>query len=219
MLWVCYCESDLLSFLFACVTVYNMFGVLSLFIWPKEELSQMRYWPMGINNRQSENKFKCSPTPPVAHPQCLASTPPAGQAIVNSQCNCHSVLPPFAENPSRDHGAGLRQDWQERRHWEDPGGQQGHRGRAQTLVRHAGQPPPPHRPVASTTAGGGGGRRRRSHNCQEVKLPPTLPGPQKTHRSLPLPHPPLPPPPVHHPPFHPHIARPPPGVPHVSVYS
>lgn len=72
------------------------------------------------------------------------------------------------ENPGCNHSPGLWQDWQERCHWEDPGGKQGHRGRAETLVRHAGQPPPPHRPVASTAARGGGGCCRRSHKCQEV---------------------------------------------------
>ena len=97
------------------------------------------------------------------------------------------------ENPGCDHSAGLRQDWQERRHWEDPGGKQVHRGRAETLVRHAGQPPSPHRPVASAAAGGGGGCSRRSHKCQEVKLPPEhIAAPQT---------PPLPPPtcPMHFP--------------------
>lgn len=95
------------------------------------------------------------------------------------------------ENPGCDHSAGLRQDWQERRHWEDPGGKQVHRGRAETLVRHAGQPPSPHRPVASAAAGGGGGCRCRSPKCQEVKLPPehiAAPPPNPTSSSTHLPH-------------------------------
>lgn len=72
------------------------------------------------------------------------------------------------ENRSCDHSAGLWQDWQERCHWEDLGGKQVHRGRAETLVRHACQPPPPYRPVASTAARRGGGCRPRSPECQEV---------------------------------------------------
>lgn len=150
--------------------------------WPKEELS-LRYcqWWFTPNHRRSENWFRCGP--PLQLPTLSALHP----LHLLTWCNSRSLLPPFAENPSRDHGAGLRQDRQERRHWEDTGGQQGHGGGAQTLVRHAGQPPPPHRPVASTAAGGGGGRRRRSHNCQEVKLPPTLPPAPPQNTSLPAP--------------------------------
>ncbi|XP_061617418.1 synaptotagmin-1a isoform X3 [Phyllopteryx taeniolatus] len=88
----------------------------------------------------------------------------------------------LSEGAGGDHGAGLRQDRQERRHRQSVCGpeQLGHG--AAPLVRHAGQSQETHRPVARAQARGGGGRAALH---QEIGRTPRDPPPVAASTRLP----------------------------------